>query len=216
VFNTPVKIFIPYPRRDDVSHLHVYLYKDTRWVRACDNKGEVRPDGEGWIVPGSRVDHSNGNPSTVEIKVYHFSAVQAAISTSDDTPTPEDEDNGDSGEVDGEGCFIATAAYGSRAEGCVNILRQFRDAYLLPTKLGKAFVVIYYRYSPSLADFIGTHESLRAAVRIGLMPIVGMSYATLQTTPAQKVLILLIMLALVAEGFIIIQKDTPRSDDPFG
>jgi hypothetical protein len=145
VFNTPVKIFIPYPRRNDVSHLHVYLYKDTRWVRACDNKGEVRPDGEGWIVPGSRINHNNGNPSTIEIKVYHFSAVQAGIFANDgdddDIPTPPI-DNGDTDMIittDG-GCFIATNAYGSYMEPNVKVLREFRDRILLTNYVGRSFV----------------------------------------------------------------------------
>ncbi len=72
------------------------------------------PGGDGWMVPGSRVDHSNGNPSTVEIKVYHFSAVQVGISANDGDDT-------DTIITTGGGCFIATAAYGSPAEGCVNL-----------------------------------------------------------------------------------------------
>ncbi len=104
VYNTPVKILIPYPHSKDVSHLDVYLYNGTGWVRACDNEGGVRPGGEGWMVPGSRVDHSSGNPSTIEIKVYHFSGVQlgsiSSLSFSDSAAEP------------GGGCFIGAAAFG--------------------------------------------------------------------------------------------------------
>jgi uncharacterized delta-60 repeat protein len=45
-------------------------------------------------------------------------------------------------------CFIATAAYGSKLHNYVRILRNFRDKYLLPSKLGHKIVDIYYKYSP--------------------------------------------------------------------
>ena len=81
VFSTPVKVFIPYPVYSDVSDLSIFLYIGNRWVLACDADGNVEPDGEGWMVPGSRVNHNNGDPSTIEIKIYHFSGVLAGSST---------------------------------------------------------------------------------------------------------------------------------------
>ncbi len=80
----------------------------------------------------------------------------------------------------GGGCFIATAAYGSLFEGHVEILRQFRDVYLLPTRAGQAFVNAYYRYSPPVAKFIADHNSLRVMVRWSLAPVVGMSWLAFQ------------------------------------
>jgi hypothetical protein len=94
VFNTPVKLLIPYPGYSDVTDLCIYLYSGDMWSLACDAKGNIQPGGEGWMVPGSRVNHNNGNPSTIEIKVYHFSAVQAA----------ETDEGGD------DSCFISTSA----------------------------------------------------------------------------------------------------------
>jgi hypothetical protein len=82
VFSTPVKILIPCPGVSDVSDLNVYLYNGTEWVLALDADGIVQPGGEGWIVPGSRVDHNGSTPPTIEIKVYHFSGVQAGEATS--------------------------------------------------------------------------------------------------------------------------------------
>jgi len=76
----------------------------------------------------------------------------------------------------GGGCFIATAAYGSILEPQVALLRQFRDSYLLTNAAGRQFVDLYYAYSPAPADFIRQHEWLRAIVRVGLMPLVGIAY----------------------------------------
>jgi len=83
VFSTPVKILIPCLGVSDVSDLNVYLYNGTEWVLALDADGNVQPGGEGWIVPGSRVDHNETTPPTIEIKVYHFSGGQAVAQRPD-------------------------------------------------------------------------------------------------------------------------------------
>ena len=97
------------------------------------------------------------------------------------------------------GCFIATAAYGSAFERHVEILREFRDVYLMQTGFGRAFVDLYYKYSPALAGYIAKHDSMRAVVRWGLAPVVGAAYVALNTTAAQKAE-LIVLLGLL--GFI--------------
>ena len=62
----------------------------------------------------------------------------------------------------------------------INILKSFRDNVLLTSSIGKTFVKIYYKYSPPIADFISKHDSLRALVRISLLPVVGMSWVALK------------------------------------
>ena len=66
------------------------------------------------------------------------------------------------------GCFIATAAMGSEFHPDVLLLRQFRDEWLLGgrfKKAGQVFVKTYYQYSPPIANFISTNETLRAITR---------------------------------------------------
>jgi YVTN family beta-propeller protein len=70
------------------------------------------------------------------------------------------------------GCFIATAAHGSDMAEDVLTLRRFRDGTLMHWAAGRAFVRLYYRHSPPLADYIRERDALRATVRWGLWPLV--------------------------------------------
>lgn len=71
------------------------------------------------------------------------------------------------------GCFIATAAYGSKMERDVMSLRRFRDHHLLSNPLGQLFVAAYYALSPPIARAISTSEDLRALARAALRPLVS-------------------------------------------
>ncbi len=83
-------------------------------------------------------------------------------------------------------CFIATAAYGTPMVEEVQILRDFRDGYLITNPPGQAFVCLYYRISPPVAEFITDHPGLRPIVRAALVPAVIMSGAVVNTYPSQK------------------------------
>lgn len=50
------------------------------------------------------------------------------------------------------GCYVATMVYGSYNAPEVRVLRKFRDEYLLQNTLGRLFVILYYRFSPSFVE----------------------------------------------------------------
>ena len=118
----------------------------------------------------------------------------------------------DPGVSGGGGCFIATAAYGSYLDSHVDTLRSFRDQYLETNPIGSAFVSLYYKVSPPMADFIEKHPTLKPIVRAELMPAVAMSSVALNTTLAEKAVIL-VAIALFAAALIMwLVRRTRRSD----
>jgi hypothetical protein len=81
--------------------------------------------------------------------------------------------NGIDEDCNGEDCFIATAAFGGELEGKIDVLRSFRDEYLLTSALGTEFVTAYYRYSPPIADYMAERGWLIILVRTLLLPLIG-------------------------------------------
>lgn len=87
------------------------------------------------------------------------------------------------------GCFIATAAYGTPMAEEIEVLREFRDQYLLTNPAGEALVELYYKTSPPIAEFITEHPALKPVVRAALVPAIAMSTVAVKTTLAQKIAI---------------------------
>ncbi|MBW1899075.1 MAG: hypothetical protein JRI61_08455 [Deltaproteobacteria bacterium] len=122
---------------------------------------------------GSRINHNDGNPSTIEIQVYHFSGIQAGTSS-----VTEGSGSGDDS-ADGGGCFIATATFGSKTERHVQILCEFRDKYLLTNSTGREIVNFYYKNSPPIADYLGRHPGPRKVAGYALVPVTILAYLML-------------------------------------
>jgi len=106
----------------------------------------------------------------------------------------------------GGGCFIATAAYGSYLNPHVKILRDFRDAFLIPNPAGKKFVHLYYRFGPCIANHMEKYDSIRFLSRVALLPLIGMSSLSLKTSSSPPLLFpplcLFLILAVTLRSYL--------------
>jgi len=200
IFDTPVTIFIPCPGYQYARTLSIYRYNGTSWVLACGVGGNIETGGEGWMVPGSRVSHDNGSPSTIEIQVYHFAGVQAG--------SPSGSVGRSTSEVAGEGCFIATAAYGSNMDKHVKILSEFRDKHLLTNSIGRSILDAYKKFSPPVANYLHKHPFARAVVRYALIPITGIAYISLSIHP---LVLLFAFIFMLLTGVFFFKRSAIRS-----
>lgn len=69
-------------------------------------------------------------------------------------------------------CFIASAVYGDSSCAEVRTLRNFRDDVMMKNKMGKAFVSIYYKLSPSVAVWLTDKPRASLIMKMGLDRIV--------------------------------------------
>jgi len=124
--------------------------------------------------------------------------------TSTPSPPPPPPSGGAGG--GGGGCFIATAAYGSYIEKHVMVLREFRDHFLLTNSVGKAFVYLYYTYSPPVAQFIASHDTVRFMVRWSLLPVVGVSWMSLNIGLSVTLALIGLLICFMGAGAMISQR----------
>jgi len=140
----------------DEESLRLFWWNDTAWVQ-CSDSGVNTASTNGYSGYMWAKIRNNTTPSLSDLQGTAFGGYGHPSST----PQPC-------------GCFIATAAYGTDTAKEIDILREFRDAVLLPNSLGSRFVSLYYKTSPPMADCISEHEVLGAVVRVGFIgPIVA-------------------------------------------
>ena len=85
-------------------------------------------------------------------------------------------------------CLIATATYGSELAPEVQFLRNFRDHSIVQTHAGRQFMIAfnlwYYSFSPTVAQFIATHEVARTLARGILYPLMSILHLSSVTFSA--------------------------------
>jgi len=131
------------------------------------------------ILPSSQTSYTdtgllNGTTYYYVVRGVHGTATNESEKSPENDGEPEAgaSISGGEGGSSWYGCAIATASYGSPDAENVKILRKFRDRHLLNNWVGREFVDMYYCYSPPIADYIRDKETLRAATRMFLKPLV--------------------------------------------
>ena len=83
-----------------------------------------------------------------------------------------------------DGCYIATAVYGSYDCPEVWMLRRFRDEVLRASVLGRLFIRGYYAVSPGLARHLGSKQLFQKPVKMALDSFVSnLNKAGFRDTP---------------------------------
>ena len=153
--------------------------------------------------------HSSGDIKSLEVGTLYYIAVGAkddygnegALSSTVEANPVETVDGFEQykaagGAEQGGFCFVATAAYGSPIHPHVQLLRGFRDTYLLTSELGRAFVRFYYSHGPEWAFVVTGSNPLRVAVQVLLVPLLLLSWFLLKLTLVSKVAVVLLALVL--------------------
>jgi hypothetical protein len=76
-----------------------------------------------------------------------------------------------------DGCFVATAAFGTPLAAEIDVLRRLRDQRLKTNTLGRVAVATYYAFAPPLARAIASDEWLRGGARRLIAPLVRFARA---------------------------------------
>ena len=63
------------------------------------------------------------------------------------------------------GCYVATAVYGSYDCPEVWVLRRYRDFTLAHSWYGRAFIRAYYAISPKLVKVLWTYQGIQTSVQ---------------------------------------------------
>ncbi len=159
-------------------------------VKLIDQYSAILPN---WSV--SNVDGIHPNDfGYITIATTWYSTIRSMISSSGRVcPDPN-----------GSGGFIATAAFDTSIEKHVKLLGEFRDTYLQTNYPGQQLVEAYYRWSPSVAEFIDQHKGFRLAVQISLYPLLGLCFLLLKLSlTLHLTLVTLIAATLILFGLLL-------------
>lgn len=132
-------------------------WNDTRWHNFSLGVNESKTDNVSWsttgLAEGNYTIYVNAS-TPIDNNWSNNNRSREIFAALENSPSP---------------CFIATAAYGTPLHDDIDVLRDFRDEYLMTNPFGRLFVKIYYTTSPTIAEVIRENAGLRMAVREGFV-----------------------------------------------
>lgn len=108
-----------------------------------------------------KADHGSTMLSSEGVKVIkdtirkYDPSYGSAEKEAENAEKTESEKTDEAKEEKKDGCYVATAVYGSYDCPQVWTLRRFRDNELAKSRLGRAFIIMYYAISPTLVKWFG-------------------------------------------------------------
>ena len=105
-------------------------------------------------------------------------------------------------------CLIATAAFGSEVAPQVQMLREFRDEFVMKTFAGenfmKAFNTFYYSWSPYVAQEEYRNPTLRNLVKLSIYPLIySLEFSRIAAQPFLMAPELAVLISGVIASFLI-------------
>ena len=105
-------------------------------------------------------------------------------------------------------CLIATAAFGSELAPQVQVLRGFRDGFVMKTFAGesfmKAFDAFYYSWSPYMAQAEYGNPTLRTLVKLSIYPLIySLELSRIAAQPFSTAPELAVLISGVIASFLI-------------
>lgn len=137
----------------------IYTFKPTTYVNNVLDM--VRGFGQDWMEMNNwtnrrelQIKQNNGQ-ITVEIDTVFRDLSSTTINSHSST----------GGNTSKDGCYVATAVYGSYDCPQVWTLRRYRDYYLDKYWLGRIFIRVYYAISPSLVKRFKNNTKIKKYIR---------------------------------------------------
>ena len=110
------------------------------------------------------------------------------------------------------GCCAMASAYDSNDDDNLNVIRQFRNEYLMTNPVGRGVAALYYNVlSPPVAGFINDHPSVKPVARAAWAPVVAISTLAVDTTTTEKAAIAGTLALVSAGAFAWLKKRRRRS-----
>lgn len=139
----------------------------------CRFKEPLREEGKVWCSLSDYEEDENYSCNRFQDIMYSPEMRKMLLTIAGEYEKTEDENNSYVNQDDEsqnnqnkEGCYIATAVYGSYDASEVMVLRKFRDEVLKQSLLGRMFIRVYYATSPQIAKKLKNHHRVNKIVRI--------------------------------------------------
>jgi len=173
---TKLKINFINPKTNGIQEHVDYKVTVTKDGVAVFGPIPLQHTGTGSITIPVEFKEKGEHKITVDVELIWFQPIPPETVTFTTMIEAAAQENGDK-TPNGNGCLIATAAFGSELAPQVQLLREVRDDVVFSTSTGTAFMTafnnIYYSFSPTVADWERQNPAFKHVVRATITPMLS-------------------------------------------